>query len=75
MKPKYIITIEKLLSEKYKKQISIKSFLSFGNKKLSNSTAILNITSALQCPSRKLGLCGLSDPSKCYALRSERIYL
>lgn len=45
---------------------------SIGNMKLGKDTLILNITSATDCPSRKLGLCRIS--SKCYALKAERIY-
>ena len=47
---------------------------SFGNKKLPVTTAIFNLCSAHDCPSRKLGLCQLSDPSKCYARKAERLY-
>ena len=48
---------------------------SFGNKKLPKTTAIFNITSALECKSRKLGLCQLGkDTKKCYALKAEKCY-
>jgi len=46
--------------------------LSFGNKKLPKSTAILNMGSAHSCPSDKLGLCAVSDI--CYAKKAEKQY-
>jgi len=42
-----------------------------GNHKLPKSTAIINITSAKNCPARKLGLCPIPR-NKCYALKAER---
>lgn len=45
------------------------SFLSFGNRKLPNSTAIFNITSAINCPSDKFGMCKIADI--CYAKKTE----
>jgi len=47
----------------------------FGNKKLPGTTAIFNICSATDCPSRKLGLCQVVNAGhKCYALRDEQFY-
>lgn len=46
--------------------------VSRGNRKLGTDTLILNITSAADCMSRKLGLCALG--TKCYALKAERMY-
>jgi hypothetical protein len=46
--------------------------ISQGNHKLGKDTLILNMTSATDCPSRALGLCSL--PSKCYAMKAERMY-
>ncbi len=43
-----------------------------GNKKLPKSTYILNVGSALDCPSEKLGLCPVAK--ECYAKKAERIY-
>ena len=43
-----------------------------GNKKLPKSTYIINMGSATDCPSKKLGLC--QCPDKCYALAAERQY-
>ena len=40
-----------------------------GNKKIGDDTLILNITSATDCPSKKLGLC--KHPKICYAYHSE----
>jgi len=46
--------------------------MSRGNTKLPKTTAIFNLSSATDCPSRKLGLCKLCG--KCYALKAERQY-
>jgi len=46
--------------------------VSRGNHKLGTDTLILNITSAMDCMSRKLGLCALG--TKCYAMKAERMY-
>ena len=47
----------------------------FGNLKLPNTTAVLNICAASVCSSRMLGLCQLKDPDReCYAIREERVY-
>lgn len=43
-----------------------------GNHKIGKDTLIFNMTSATNCPSKKLGLCKL--PDKCYAMKSERMY-
>jgi len=43
-----------------------------GNKKLPKTTYILNVGSAHDCPSDKLGLCEVSD--KCYAKKAEIQY-
>jgi len=43
-----------------------------GNKKIHKDTLIINITTAKDCPSYKLGLCQI--PSNCYAKRPERLY-
>lgn len=48
--------------------------LSNGNTKLGPDTLVINMTSATDCPSRRLGLCRLSDPADCYALKAERMY-
>jgi hypothetical protein len=44
-----------------------------GNKKIGRDTVIFNITSATDCPSRKLNLCQI--PTNCYALRPERRWI
>lgn len=46
---------------------------SIGNLKLGKDTIIFNITSAMECPSAKLGLCQV-PAGKCYALKAERMY-
>ena len=45
------------------------NFLSFGNRKLPKSTAIFNMTSAINCPSDNAGLCAIADI--CYARKTE----
>lgn len=48
--------------------------LSNGNTKIGPDTMVLNLTSATDCPSRRLGLCQLDNPADCYALKAERHY-
>ncbi len=43
-----------------------------GNKKIGRDTAIVNMTSATDCPSKKLGFC--KHCADCYAMKSERQY-
>jgi hypothetical protein len=43
--------------------------VSNGNSKIGKDTFILNITSATDCPTKKLGLCKI--PKQCYALQPE----
>ena len=50
----------------------IHTLFSFGNLKQESTTAIFNITPALDCPSDKLGLCRI--PRKCYAKYPERAF-
>lgn len=50
----------------------MKNLIKFGNHKLPNTTAIFNLGSAVNCPSRKLGLC--KHHKICYALKAERQY-
>ena len=47
-----------------------------GNKKLPDSTFILNMNSATDCPSLKLGMCQCPSKGKgsCYAMKPERMY-
>lgn len=45
---------------------------SYGNRKLPKETLIVNITSATNCPSEKLGFCRCN--AVCYAKKCERIY-
>jgi len=49
----------------------IRKYLSFGNAKLPKTTAIFNMTSATDCPAKKLGLCMI--PDICYAMKAERM--
>ena len=46
--------------------------MSRGNHKIGTDTLILNMCSATDCPSRKLGYCKLGK--RCYALKAERLY-
>jgi len=59
--------------------------LSRGNRKLPRTTAILNLCSATDCPSRARGLCRIAQDAEsrrtqglpardCYALKAERAY-
>jgi hypothetical protein len=54
----------------------LKPPVTFGNKKLPETTMIINITSATDCPSRALGMCQLDHcgigSRKCYALKAEK---
>lgn len=50
-----------------------------GNFKIGEDTLIINLGSALHCPSARLGLCNLAHKKhggngKCYALKAERMY-
>ena len=46
-----------------------------GNIKIPSTTAIFNMSSALNCPSKKLGLCKAeSQGAKCYARKAEILY-
>ena len=45
---------------------------SYGNSKLPAETLIVNLTSAQNCPSEKLGFCKCANV--CYAKKCERIY-
>jgi hypothetical protein len=45
---------------------------SIGNSKIGKDTIIINMGSAADCPSLKLGLCAHAD--KCYAMKSETQY-
>ena len=52
----------------------LNQLLSDGNIKVSNTTAIFNMSSATDCPSLKLGLCKAIFNGKhvCYAKKAER---
>jgi hypothetical protein len=52
--------------------LSLKNYVTFGNKKLPKTTAIFNMNSATDCPSKKLGLCKLCRV--CYAMKAEIQY-
>lgn len=47
----------------------------FGNRKLPVTTAVFNICSATDCPSKALGMCQVINAGhRCYALRDEQFY-
>lgn len=50
--------------------------ISSGNTKLPKTTAIFNMSSASNCPSRKRGLCKaiVNGKNRCYAFKAERFY-
>lgn len=49
--------------------------IKFGNLKLGDDTAIFNITSATDCPAKKLNLCDVvKDGILCYAYKAEKLY-
>jgi hypothetical protein len=49
--------------------------LRFGNHKLGDDTAIFNMSTATDCPSKKLGLCEVHNQGiKCYAFKAEQQY-
>ena len=52
--------------------MNIKKHVKIGNAKIGKDTAIFNMTSATNCPSRKLGLCQLKNCNHCYALLAEK---
>ncbi len=56
-----------------KNYFPLNSLLSDGNTKLPSTTAIFNMSTATDCPSRKLGLCSAYYKGKCicYALKPE----
>jgi len=52
--------------------IPLRNLLRDGNKKIPNTTAIFNMSSAHNCPAKKLGLCKAQKAGvKCYAIKSE----
>lgn len=49
--------------------------VSFGNSKLGSHTLIINMGTAMDCPSAKLGMCNaINSGAKCYALKAEQLY-
>ena len=51
----------------------MRQFISWGwNKKIGKDTVIMNMQSATDCTSKKMGLCKLCK--KCYAMKAERFY-
>lgn len=49
--------------------------MKFGNHKLGDDTAVLNMSTALDCPARKLGMCEVINKGlKCYAEKPEQQY-
>jgi len=54
----------------------LKDLVRAGNTKIPTTTAIFNMSSATDCPSRKKGLCKacIGEKNYCYAIKSERDY-
>lgn len=53
----------------------MKNFLKFGNHKLGDDTAIFNMSSAQDCPSKQLGMCEVINKGyRCYADKAETQY-
>lgn len=63
---------KKILAINAKYNLGNMQVFSYGNRKLPAETLIVNITSAQNCSSDKLGFCEIS--SVCYAKKCERIY-
>ena len=60
---------------KIKQQKITKLNISFGNHKLGDNILIINMGTATDCPSAKLGLCNaINNGIKCYALKAEIQY-
>lgn len=64
---------------KCKRKSKYSGMFSFGNSKLPYTTAVFNMTSATDCPSRQRGLCQITKFSngkkhKCYAMTTERMF-
>lgn len=57
-------------NEKYMKRVGKKKTKSG----VRQEVMIINICSAHNCPSRKLGFCQLKNPNDCYALQAEKMY-
>jgi hypothetical protein len=52
--------------------IPLRNLIKDGNKKVPNTTAIFNMSSAHNCPAKRLGLCKAQKAGvKCYAIKSE----
>ena len=45
-----------------------------GNKKIGKDTLIFNLEPATTCTAKKLGLCQLDNPARCYAMIPERMF-
>ncbi len=56
------------------KELRLDKLIAAGNHKLPNTTAIFNLSSATDCPSRKLNLCKaiINGKTICYALKAEK---
>jgi len=50
----------------------MKKVIKFGNSKLPTNTAIFNLGTALDCPSKKLGMC--KHHKICYARKAGKMY-
>ena len=57
------------------KESTAKLDVSIGNTKLDNNTLIINMGTAIDCPSAKLGMCNaIKNGATCYAQKAELLY-
>lgn len=69
---KQVSKLQRLIAHTSDSHLALQILLSSGNIKIPTSTAIFNMSSATDCPSRKLGLCAAQHAGvKCYACKSE----
>lgn len=69
------ISKQSCLARRAKALVHKARLLKFGNHKLGDDTAIFNMGSALDCPSRKLGMCEVVNKGyRCYAEKPEIQY-
>jgi len=69
---KQVAKLHRLVASTSDSHLELKGLMSSGNIKIPSTTAIFNMSSATDCPSRKLGLCSAELAGcKCYAIKSE----
>lgn len=75
-KSKPVVMVDPLdLEQEMDSRYTLSGLLTFGNKKLPKTTAIFNMCSGTDCPSKKLGMCPIINQGKrCYAIKAEQVY-